>query len=92
MTTGKPESEFPTIADLVRGLSRLVDGGLGDLPVQILVVPDSTLQAIARSTDGFDPASKAALMIDLESSDGRMCPSIISTERLAGRAVSGGTH
>lgn len=74
------EDTFPTISDLCAGLKRLVDGGLGDLPVQVLVVPDSTLQAIGRATDGFDP-SKPALMIEFDGVDGRIGPTVLSTER-----------
>lgn len=58
------ENEFPTICDLRDRLTELVEKGLGELPVQILVVPDSTLQAIARNSGQKDDA-KPALMIDL---------------------------
>lgn len=74
------ENKFPTISDLCDGLKRLVDGGLGNLPVQVLVVPDSTIQAIGRVTPGFDPA-KPALMIEFDGVDGRIGPTVLSTDR-----------
>ena len=58
------ENTFPTIRDLRDRLGDLVEQGLGELPVQILIVPDSTLQAIARNAGQKDDA-KPALMIDL---------------------------
>ena len=81
MTVGKPESEFPTIRDLSDGLSMLVSEGLGDLPVQVLIVPDSTLQAIARVTMGAQEGDRPALMIELgDSAEGRIPVSIMSME------------
>lgn len=79
-----PENHFPTIKDLKAALEILIDRGLGDLAIQILVAPDSTLQALARD---LEPAhrSKPAMMIDLtRGADGRLPVSIISTERLGG--------
>lgn len=76
-----PESEFPTIADLRDRLSELVERGLGELPVQILVVPDSTLQAIARDAGAKDDA-KPALMIDLMDDAGNSV-TIMSTDRMS---------
>ena len=63
------EHTFPTIRDLRDRMNDLVEQGLGELPVQILVVPDSTLQAIARNAGQKDDA-KPALMIDLFDDDG----------------------
>lgn len=75
----RPENEFATIADYQRALTNLVARGFGGLPAQILVVPDSTLQAVANAHGGGD---KPALMIDLGREDeGRIAPSLISTER-----------
>jgi hypothetical protein len=74
------EDKFPTIEQLRDRLSDLVGKGFGALPVQILVVPDSTLQAIARSLD-HPPPNKPALMIDF----GEV--SMISADRLGGRAM-----
>lgn len=78
----KTENEFPTIRDLNNRLSSLVSDGLGDLPVQVLVVPDSTLQAIARVTGGAREGDKPALMIELHGADGRLPVSLISTDRM----------
>lgn len=84
----KPESEFPTILDLRDGLSRLIEAGLGDLPVQVLVVPDSTMQAIAR--DGGHTGSRPALMIELDAVEGsaRLPATIMSTDRLGKGSTS----
>jgi hypothetical protein len=79
------ESEFPTIAQLRDRLSELVDKGFGALPVQIVVVPDSTLQAIARSLQ--PTADRPALMIDLTGADQRMAVGLISIDRLSGRGM-----
>ncbi|MGX9392584.1 hypothetical protein ACWX0K_20250 [Nitrobacteraceae bacterium UC4446_H13] len=77
----KPESEFPTIADLRDRLSELVERGLGDQPVQIVVVPDSTMQAIARtSNDGGKPA----IMIEMPGDGNRLPVAFISADRMAG--------
>lgn len=81
----KPESEFPTIRAMQQALARLVDKGLGDLPIQILVAPDSTLQAIAQT---IRPAGgPPALMIDLESDTPGLPVSIISTDRMGGAGM-----
>lgn len=79
---GKPESQFPTIADLQSVLADLVAKGYGDLPVQVLVVPDSSLQSIARA-DGAPLGDKPALMIEFSAQEGRHPVSIMSTERLS---------
>ena len=42
----RPESDFPTIKHLRDRLTDLIENGLGDLPVQILVVPNSTIEAV----------------------------------------------
>jgi hypothetical protein len=63
------ENTFPTIRDIRDRMNDLVEQGLGELPVQILIVPDSTLQAIARNAGQKDDA-KPALMIDLFDGDG----------------------
>ena len=73
------EDEFPTIADLHARLGELIAKGFGDLPVQILIVPDSTLQAIARDAGQTDD-SKPALMIELFDTEGNGML-IASTER-----------
>jgi hypothetical protein len=88
----RPESDFPTIKHLRDRLTDLIENGLGDLPVQILVVPNSTIEAVARATAGpdYDP-KKPALMIELEIVQGSRLPvSMISTEQMRGRGMA--TH
>ena len=57
--------DLPTIENLRDRLSELVDEGFGDLPVQIVVVPTSTLDTIARACGGSLPGAPPALIIDL---------------------------
>lgn len=88
--TARPENNFPTICDVRNALTELVERGLGDLAVQIIVAPDSTMQSIARTVAGpsYD-GTRPALMIDLTSgAGGRMPVAIISTERLQGSGPS----
>lgn len=73
------EHQLPTIAAIHARLGELVEQGLGELPVQILIVPDSTLQAIARNA-GQPDDSKPALMIDLVGEDGGTL-TLAATER-----------
>jgi hypothetical protein len=90
----RPESDFPTIKHLRDRLTDLIENGLGNLPVQILVVPNSTIQVVARATGGpdYDP-NKPVLMIELEVVNGSRLPvSMISTEQLQGRGISIVTH
>lgn len=77
----RPESEFATIADLHAALSDLVGRGFGELPVQVLVVPGSTLQTLARAEGAVDD-DKPALMIEFGGDSGRFPVSILSTEYL----------
>jgi hypothetical protein len=79
-----PESEFPTIADLHAVLTRLIERGFGALPVQTLVAPDSTVQALARDA-GARADDRPAIMIEFELDDatGRIPPSIITADRLS---------
>ena len=72
-TLPRPENEFPTIQDLRDGLSTLVENGFGDLPVQLVVVPDSTMQAISGV-----PPEMPVLMIDLATVDGRLPVGMVS--------------
>ena len=84
-----PESDFPTIRDLRDRLSGLIERGLGDLPVQIVIAPDSTMQALARSLGGdkYD-REKPALMIELTDDEtGRLPVSFVSTDRMSGRGI-----
>jgi hypothetical protein len=79
------ENEFPTISDLCAKLSELVEQGFGDLPFQVVVAPDSTIQALARSCPNHQ-GEKPALMIEFPINDS-MKPfgvSFISTDRLTG--------
>jgi hypothetical protein len=90
----RPESDFPTIKHLRDRLTDLIENGLGDLPVQILVVPNSTIEAVARTTAGpdYDP-KKPTLMIELEIVQGSRLPvSMISTEQMRGRGIPIVTH
>jgi hypothetical protein len=79
-----PTNKFPTISDLRDRLSDLIDRGLGDLPVQVLVVPAFTTQAIAQASGGYNDL-RPALMIELtdEKNNGRIPVSIISSEYLS---------
>ena len=78
------ENNFPTIRDFRDRLNDLVDQGLGDQLVQLLIVPDATMQAISRVVnDGCDPSpDKPALMIEFEGIAGRMPVLIYSTDRM----------
>lgn len=78
-----PENKFPTIQDLRDGLTRLVDAGIGGLAVQVLIVPDSTIQAIARvSAPEHDHAGKPALMVELDgTTEDRLPVTILTTDR-----------
>lgn len=78
------EAMLPTVRDLCAGLSRLVEGGLGDLPVQIIIVPDSTLQAIARVTPapGYDPSTDAAKLVEFDGVDGRLPMMMLTADYL----------
>lgn len=82
--TARPESEFPTIRDLRDALSELVADGFGDLPVQIVIVPDSTLQAIGRMPDGGPPAVMIDLVVD---GSPRIPPSMVSMRSVGGRGM-----
>lgn len=82
------EKDFSTIVEMRDALTALVERGLGELPIQILVVPDSTIQALARI---LEPAyqGKPALMIELTTSiDGRLPVCVISADRLGGKPLN----
>ena len=76
-------SRFPTLRDLRDALSELIetDATLADLPVQVIVVPDVTLQEIGRSLrPGHDrPAQMIDLLVD---GSPRLPVGIVSTERM----------
>ena len=62
--------------------------GLGDQPAQIIIVPDSSLQAIARASapEGYIH-DKPALMVEFDGVDGRMPVIVYSTDRMQGREI-----
>jgi hypothetical protein len=66
----RPESDFPTIKHLRDRLTDVIENGLGDLPVQILVVPNSTIEAVARATAGpdYDPKKPGSTLSDAQES------------------------
>lgn len=64
----RPENEFPTIDDARDVLQQLVDKGFGGLPVQMLVVPPSTLVALARDAGGV--GERPAIMLEIKARDG----------------------
>ncbi len=64
----RPESEFPTIEDAQTVLQALVDKGFGQLPVQMVIVPPSTLAILAK--DAGHKGSKPAVMLELTARDG----------------------
>jgi hypothetical protein len=74
------ENTYPTIADLHKVLTTLVEGGLGELPIQIVIAPDSTIQVLAQRID----EGKPALMIEYHPQEGRQPVAFISTARLNG--------
>lgn len=80
------EDKFPTIRDMRDQLATLVERGFGDLPCQVLVVPDSTLQAIAKASG--NPPDCGALMIEFNAKNGRLPVSLISADRLQGANTS----
>lgn len=76
------ENTFPTISDLHMFLGGLIESGLGALPTQVTVVPDSTLQAVAKIVAGGAIPIKPALMIESGSVDGRMGAMLVSCDYL----------
>lgn len=81
-----PENTFPTIQDYRDLLNDLVEKGFGDHPAQLLVVPDSTLQALVRHEHPGDQTP--ATMIEWQVSEARQAAGLISADRLAGRGIS----
>lgn len=90
----KPESEFPTIRDLRDRLSDLIEQGLGDHPVQVVVVPAATMLVIARATGAPDDKAKPPLMIELGVGRTERLPvSLVSVDFLSGdTSAIRGTH
>lgn len=90
--SARPENEFPTIRDVRDRLTELVDQGLGDHPAQVLIVPDSTMQAIAIVTGGLGyDRTKPALLIELTGTEqsARLPVTLVSTDRMTGHGMSG---
>lgn len=74
------ENEFPTIRHMRDTLSMLIDRGFGDLPVQLVIAPDSTIQALARAED---PNSvKPAIMLEFPVEARAFGVPFITTDRL----------
>ncbi|WP_448208177.1 hypothetical protein [Azospirillum sp. sgz302134] len=80
------EHKFPTIKDAADVLAELVLRGLGDLPMQLVVVPDSTIQALARA--GGDSGERPAIMVEFGGAEGRLPVGLICPERMRGGAGS----
>jgi len=78
------ENHYPTIRDVHECLTDLIGRGLGDLPVQIVVAPDSTMQALA-VLGGKYTGKKPALMIEFPGDGARLPVAFISTDRLGGK-------
>lgn len=78
------ENTFPTIADFHERLAELVKAGLGDMPVQVLIVPASTIIAITKITAPDEAHGKPALMIEFDGYSGRMGQCIVSCDYLKG--------
>lgn len=81
----KTEDQFPTISDLQSVLADFVANGYGELPVQVLVVPNLTLQTMAHA-NGAALGANPALMIEITVDQARHPVSILSTAYLDGSA------
>jgi hypothetical protein len=87
----RPENEFPTINDALAILTDLVKDGFGELPVQIIMTPAGTLQALARH---YGPDNKLGLpvgMIEMtpDENGGRIPVCFISSDGLTGTPAPG---
>lgn len=81
------EHEFPTILELRDRLSVLIEAGLGSLPIQIVIAPDSSIQAIAK-VEGQQPGDEPAIMIEFPVDGRAFGISFITTDRLtSGRGM-----
>lgn len=76
------ESTFPTIQDYRDLLTKLVDEGFGDHPAQILIVPSSTLDVLAKHAGAT--GGRAALMLAYGNASGRQEACLTTVERLKG--------
>ena len=81
------EDKFPTLRDLRDGLSRLIDEGMGDLAAQIIIVPDSTLQAVAKVTGapGWNAQTDKAKLIEFDGVDGRLPMMMLTADYVNGK-------
>jgi len=88
----RPENEFPTIDDTRTILDDLAKDGFGGLPVQIIMVPSSTMQALARHYSpegGVD--GKVAAMIEMtpDENGGRIPVCIVNADGFMGTPPMG---
>lgn len=83
----EPENRFPTIRDLHAAMADLIDRGLGDHPVQVVIAPASTMRAIERTVPGVNvdnPTRKPPLMIELPLTGvDRLAVTMVSTTYLS---------
>jgi len=70
------ENRFPTINDAIEVLTELAKEGFGELPIQIIAVPDSTIQALTKCS--------GAIMVDYDPEHGRLPVGLITVNRIAG--------
>lgn len=73
------EDKYPTIREYADWLALLVDQGLGELPVQVLVAPGLTVQAVARILNG--ETGEPALMVQAMKHDG-IGPNLVDADYL----------
>ena len=77
----KPESDFPTIEDARAVFQSLADEGFGELPVQVVIVPASTLAVLARNAG--HTATEPARMIEIVRDGKELGVLITSVETLS---------
>ena len=74
------ESDLPSLTDLAGAILALKKAGLSELPISFLVVPDSTLQSIARCLNQTtEPQTHVSIADDI---------AVFSVERLLDRGMS----
>ena len=81
---------LPTIADVHAYLGSLIEAGLADAVIQVVVAPSSTVQAIARATGDRQMDAKPAQMIQGIVSDLRLPVTIVTTDHWAEGPTHGG--
>lgn len=90
------ENRYPTIRDLRDAMTKLVNDGLGDHPVQVVIAPASTMWAVMRNvrlphTNVDEPIDgRPPLMIEfpLDGVD-RIGVCLVSTDYLSGTSLPG---